>query len=153
MFQYPLCQTLNIEQYFDLEKHTPKEIQFELGEVENLEVSLQLVEKNKVLTRSLQNNFLAYEGPPIKISDLIAESHKQIQVIVRMSQNIKTEKDPESQCINYPYEKYLNYNDCDQTYIQNLLEEEIGITPFWATQDLNNVTTKRQVLFFTLSRS
>ena len=147
MFQYPLCQTLYIEKYFDLQKYNPEEIQFHLGEVDNLEVTLQLVEKNKVLTRTLQNNYLAYEGPLIKISDLIAESHKQIQVIVRLSQNIKTEEDPESQCKNYPYENFINYLECDQTYLQNLLQQEIGITPFWATEDLENVTTMRQVLF------
>ena len=61
-----------------------------------------------------------------------------------MSQNIKTEKDPESQCKNYPYENYLDYNDCDQTYLRNLLYNELKITPFWTTQDLNSVTINRQ---------
>lgn len=147
VFQFPLCQTLNIEKYFDLNQYTPKEIDFNLKEVENVGVSLQIVEKNKVLTRTLQNNFLAYEGPSIEIFDLFEENHTQIEVIFKMSQVIKTDKDPESQCKNYPHGNYLNYNDCDQSYMHEFLQEKIGITPFWATQNLNNVTKMRQILF------
>ena len=39
------------------------------------------------------------------------------------------------------------YNDCDQSYMHEFLQEKIGITPFWATQNLNNVTKMRQILF------
>ena len=147
VFQYPLCQTLNIEKYFDLNKYTPKEIMFNLEGFENLGVTLNIVEKNKILTRTLKTNFLAYEGPSLEIFDLFEENHTQIEVIFKMSQVIKTEKDPESQCKNYPHENYLNYNDCDQSYIQKYLQEEIGITPFWATQNLDSVTKLRQILF------
>ena len=48
--------------------------------------------------------------------------------------------DEESKCRNYPNKEYLNYKDCDQTYVQKAIQEKYNITPFWATQDLDNVT-------------
>ena len=94
------------------------------------------------------NNFLSYTGPSIEISDLFNERGRQIEIIVQLSQFIKTERDEESKCRNYPNKEYLNYNDCDQTYIQKIIQEKFNITPFWATQDLDNVTTVRQVYLF-----
>ena len=76
---------------------------------------------------------------------MIKDSGKEIEILIKLSQDIKSEGDIESQCKNYPFENYLNYNECDQTFLQNLLQDEIDATPFWASQDLDNVTKIRQV--------
>ena len=147
ILQFPLCQIVDLEEYFHSEQYENikilkniKMVQFYLGEIENLGISLHIIERNKVLGRTLENNYLSYDGPPIKISDLIKESGKDIKHIVKLSQTIKTEKDKKSQCKNYPFQNYLDYNDCDQTYIQNIIQNELNITPFWVTQILENVT-------------
>ena len=145
VFQYPLCQTINLEDYMDLSENTPQEVQIYLGNVTNLGVNLHFIDKRKSCTRTLVNNYLAYNGPSIEMSDLITDNTTQLEVIVKLSQNIKTEQDPESQCKNYPFENFLNYNDCDQTYLQKLHQAELGITPFWATQDLANVTNIKTI--------
>ena len=145
VFQYPFCHTVDLEDYIDLDEITPQEVQIYLGNVENLGVSLHFIDKSRSLTRTLLNNYLAYTGPPMKITDLIIDTSEELHVILKLSQNIRTEEDPESQCKNYPFKNFMNYNECDQTYLQNLLQQEIGITPFWATQDLKNVTKIWQV--------
>ena len=146
VFQFPHCQTINLGDYFDFDKFAPKEVQFILGDIENLGVTLNIIETNKVSLRSLRNNYLSYAGPSLEISDLIVESGKEIEIIVKLSQILNTEKDEKSQCKNYPYKNYLNYNDCDQTYVQHIIENKVNVTPFWATQDLEKVTKIRQVL-------
>ena len=145
VFQYPLCQTLNFTEIVDFDEYTPIEVQIYLGYIENLGVKLHFVDKNKVLTRTLLNNYLAYDGPSVAISDLIIESSKQIRVLLKVSQDINTERNEESKCKNYPYENYLNYNDCDQNYVQNIVKDNLNITPFWATQVFENVTKIRIV--------
>ena len=148
VFQYPLCQTLNLNEYFDLNEYTQKELQIYFGSVENVGIAINLIEQNKVSTRTLRNNYLSYTGPLLEISDLFHEKGRQIEIIVQLSQNIKTERDEESKCRNYPNKEYLSYNDCDQTYVQKIMKEKFSITPFWATQDLDNITTMRQVYLF-----
>ena len=140
VFQFPHCQTINLGHYFDFDKYAPKEVQFILGDIENLGVTLNIIETNKVSLRSLRNNYLSYAGPSLEISDLIVESGKEIEIIVKLSQILNTEKDENSQCKNYPYKNYLTYNDCDQTYVQHIIQDKVNVTPFWATQDLEKVT-------------
>ena len=140
VFQYPLCQTLNLNEYFDLNEYTPKELQIFFGSVENVGITLNLIEKNKVATRTLLNNYLLYTGPIIEISNLSNDNGRQIELIVQLSQDIKNERDEDAKCRNYPHKNYLTYNDCDQEYVQNIIQKKFGITPFWATQDLDNVT-------------
>ena len=64
-----------------------------------------------------------------------------------MSQHIDTERNKESKCKNYPNENYLNYNDCDQTYVQNIIKDNLNITPFWATQNIEEITKIREVSY------
>ena len=127
------------------EEYTPKVVEFYLEDVENLGISLHILEKNKILRRTLRNNYFSYDGPSVEVSDLIEESGKQIEIIAKLSQNIKAEKDEESKCKNYPFKTFLNYNECDQTYVKKLLQDKLNITPFWATESLENVTTIRLV--------
>ena len=139
---------MNLNEYFDLNEYTPKELDIFFGSVENIGITLNLIEQNKVATMTLLNNYLSYTGPLIEISDLINEKGRQIEIIVQLSQDIKTEGDEESKCRNYPNENHLDYNACDQAYVQEFIQEKFNITPFWATDDLDNVTTIRQVYLF-----
>ena len=136
---------MNLNEHFDLNEYTQKEWQIFFGSVENVGITLNLIEQNRVATRTLLNNYLSYTGPLIEISDLSNEKGRQIELIVQLSQDIKTERDEESKCRNYPNKEYLSYNDCDQTFVQKIMKEKFSIKPFWASQDLDNVTTMRQV--------
>ena len=135
------------------EEYTPKVVEFYLEDVENLGISLHILEKNKILRRTLRNNYFSYDGPSVEVSDLIEESGKQIEIIVKLSQNIKAEKDEESKCKNYPSETFLNFNECDQKFVKNLLQDKLNITPFWATELLDNVTTIRLVQCICICKS
>ena len=60
--------------------------------------------------------------------------------IIRISQEINTERDSEAKCRNYPDEEYQSYMDCDTSFVHDELNERQTIIPFWATNDLEEVT-------------
>ena len=145
VFQYPLCKTVNFTEHVDFDEITPVQLIMYLGDIENLGLTLNFIDKRKALTRTLLQTYLAYDGPSIAISDLMIESTRFIRIMLKMFQHIDTERNEESKCKNYPYENYLNYNDCDQNYVQNIVKDNLNITPFWATQVFENVTKIRIV--------
>ena len=52
--EYPSCQTIDISNYFDFNTGPLKMITFRFNRVNNLGVSLHIVERNKVLRRPLK---------------------------------------------------------------------------------------------------
>ena len=60
--------------------------------------------------------------------------------IIRISQEINTESDSEAKCRNYPDEEYQSYMDCDTSFVHDELKERQKIVPFWATDNLEEVT-------------
>ena len=89
---------------------------------------------------------LAYSGPAIRIDNL-QEPHVY-QAAVRFDQFINSDKERDGTCVNYPTEKFDSYRDCDEHFIHQemLNNEQINrhqLMPFWATNDLREVTEKR----------
>ena len=52
--EYPSCHTIDISKYFDLETLPPMQIFFSFNKLENMGVSLHILEKNKALKRPLK---------------------------------------------------------------------------------------------------
>ena len=43
-------------------------------------------------------------------------------------------------CVNYPTEEFSSYEECDTSFMRNVTQS-LGVTPFWVTRDLTEVTT------------
>ena len=86
---------------------------------------------------------MSYQGPEIKNKDLIKGKH--VSVVMHIFQEINTEKNPKARCKNYPYKNFWNYSECDKNFVyENILKNTFGgYMPFWATEDLSNVTQMR----------
>ena len=50
------------------------------------------------------------------------------------------EMDPGVSCKNYPTEKFSSYQDCDESFVYNLMKNKYKIMPFWAARKLDEVT-------------
>ena len=52
------------------------------------------------------------------------------------------EHDPSKSCRNYPNQRFESYNHFDKDFTLNTLAKHYGpgFVPFWATDDLDNVT-------------
>ena len=115
-------------------------VEFYLGDNLNLEVVLYIEDRRKAVKRTLNNNMLAYAGPKLKIED--SNEGQEIIAALSLSQQINTDKDENSKCLNYPNEAYESYEQCDQEFLMEYMQN-IDITPFWATRDLKDVTNQR----------
>ena len=123
----------------NLKKLTPLEVQFHIGAKE-FAVSVTIVEINKILKRTFLSNLLSYGGPSLSIDNAAKECGRQTHIIIQMDQKIKSERDNLAKCMNYPNERFLNYNDCDQSFVDEYLKTNFNLTPFWIVDDLHAVT-------------
>ena len=136
---YPECQTLDLVQYFDLNKIIPYEIIFNFFNVTNIGVTLHIEERIKALQRRRSSlNILAYSGPKIGNSDL--SSGRFVKTIMRLSQVINLEEEEKHHCKNYPNGGFQEYADCDADFVYKTFKEKYGVIPFWVTDNMTEVT-------------
>ena len=88
--KYPACKSLDFTEYFDFKKFNPSLISIQVGQIDNLQVTFHLEEKNKALKRTLKSNMLSYIGPTLKIED--PRQSQVISAMIRFSQTKKAEK-------------------------------------------------------------
>ena len=136
--QYPNCQILDFLDYFDFH-FTPKRLEIYIGDNLNVEILMYVEDRRKVVNRTLESNMLAYVGPTLKIED--SDKGQEVRAIMSLSQQINIKEDKNSKCTNYPNEIYQSYKDCDQQYVSGHMRA-LNISPFWATNDLNEVTNQ-----------
>ena len=114
-------------------------------------LGIYIEERNKVLQRRLlSSNILSYSGPALETKNL--SLGRDIKAVVSLSQTIDLEEDEEKRCRNYPRTDWHNknltftdYNACDMEYAHKYLKDHFHLTPFWATNNISEVTALREV--------
>ena len=81
---------------------------------------------------------MAYRGPLMRNKNL--EELRIFKYFISITQNIDSDKDPKKDCVNYPTEEFESFDHCDKSAIRSKIQKEFGVTPFWITDDFNNVT-------------
>ena len=142
IMQFPMCQTINLSQYFDLQKRPPKQILFKFNVIENIAVSLTIGDILLSPNRTLKSQMETYNGPTIEHWNLAFPAIKRFALTV--TQTINSEAEKAINCTNYPNEKFSSFKECDEYFVLNELNTTYdGIMPFWATGDLEKVTQQR----------
>ena len=137
--KFPHCQTVELDEYFpDIQ---PESVFFYFKRIPNIAVVMHLEDRNIVVDRSLKSSLFDYSGPKIFIDNLIHSTH--IQMAFQMVQKIDSELDITKNCSNYPNEKFDSYKECDRKYVYDKMIKRCGLIPFWATDDLDEVTNMR----------
>ena len=70
---------------------------------------------------------------------------KYSSYIVRINKDVFVEEDPSKTCRNYPNANFASYNDCDDQFMRDKLEEVapgLDLTPPWLADNLDNVTSQ-----------
>jgi len=62
---------------------------------------------------------------------------------VKLSQTIYSERDKSKPCVNYPTEKYVSYEDCDQSTVYQNVLDKFNLVPFWSARSLDEVSMTR----------
>ena len=148
---YPECNTLDLFDYFDFSNVTPLKIIFYIVNTTDIGLGVYIEERNKVLKRRLSSsNILSYSGPALETKNL--SLGRDIKAVVSLSQIIDLEEDEEKRCRNYPRSDwknknltYIDYNACDIEHAYQHLKEHFHLTPFWATNNMSEVTALREV--------
>ena len=109
------------------------------SKLNNIGVSISFQETNKALSRSLKSNILAYDGPDFLFKDLSIP--KYLRGMFKISQNIYSEEEENKKCRNYPYNKSLNFRDCDEKYNHDKFTNDFKVMPFWVAYLLNETST------------
>ena len=141
---YPSCRTLDLIENSNFNgTNASTEITFRLPLHKNYhDFSIFIQERNKLLTRRrLKSSMLAYTGPDIRAQELSVGF--SLEVAVRMSQFIYLETDAERRCRNYPNQDFESYRACDEHFVHETLLRDYGLVPFWATDNLTEVTEKK----------
>ena len=139
---YILCRTINLSKYFDLNSLVPEQIFLRFNKVVNRGVNIYLVNKNKYLKRPLKVLMMDYSGPIITIEDL--DSPKANIIILSVSQFIDSEYDRDKNCVNFPHGAFKSYAECDAKFVYNQFSSKYKpLMPFWATNELREVTSLR----------
>ena len=149
---YPFCQPIDLLEYFGKELK-PQQIvfYFDAHKTQNGNgIFLYVIERNTALRRRLlKSNMLSYNGPEIKLLDLHSDA-KLFKVGFQLSQSIFIEHEGNIGCVNYPIENYENYRECDEDFMSHQINNLYGITPFWAAEDLSDVTLNKFDKFISL---
>ena len=86
---------------------------------------------------------MAYSGSAVKINDL--KVGQEIRAILKITQEINSEEDERANCTIYPNKNYESFNECDQKFVFDMVNQMMNITPFWSTKDFKSVTKNRKV--------
>ena len=138
--KFPACQTVELDHYFP--NVNLLSLLFYFNKIKNVAVDLNLIDKNLVVkNRNLKSSLFSYSGTKVTIEDL--NETTQIHMAFNVFQKLDSKLDKTKNCTNYPNEIFESYSKCDQKFVHKKMKKEFGLMPFWATDDLNEVTNMR----------
>ena len=137
-----MCQTIDLAQYFDLQRNPPKQILFKFNVMKDKAVSLSIGDNKLSPNRTLKSQTETYSGPTIEHYNMAFPVIKRFALTLDQTINSMAEKD--KNCTNYPNDKFSAFQECDEHFVLSKLNNTYdGIMPFWATGDIDKVTHKR----------
>ena len=144
--QHPYCTSIDIQTLFKDDWKTPTQIFFFIkANLKQPLLSFYVEDSNKRLKRRpLKSNMLSYVGPDMSGISLRGVPNR-IRMMYSISQFIDSEEDDMKKCKNYPYNGFLNYQECDEDFVINKFRKiyNDNILPFWVVNDLEKVTKTR----------
>ena len=144
--QHPYCTSIDIQTLFKDDWKTPTQIFFYIkAKLKQPLLSFYVEDRNKRLKRRpLKSNMLSYVGPDMSGISLRGVPNR-IRMMYAISQLIDSEEDDMKKCKNYPYNGFLNYQECDEDFVINKFRKiyNDNILPFWVVDDLEKVTKTR----------
>ena len=135
--QYPNCITIDLHEHFS-KRDVPKQVFIRLKKFKNMGIDIYLLDKNFASKRSRKSQLLAYTGPILTNPDLEHFSKRE-RYIFKITQTKDDEEDESNRCRDYPNEKFKTFSECDGQFVHEQMIVE-GIMPFWATDNLEEVT-------------
>ena len=134
------CMLLDIDQTPELKSKDIHEVDFIFRKsIFGLEILIG--DRDLYTDRDIKQNKFFSSGENIYISKSRRRTSIHNSFIVKLSQQKFVEADNVENCAIYPTRDYQTYNDCDKTYINNVLSTySPNFVPLWSTQDMEEVS-------------
>ena len=141
--QYPFCRILDPLAKLNFNDNNKiNEINEILLQIKSIKAGLSIVllDKQRVARRPLKTARFSYSGPIVSSVNL--EEPKYIRFLIKISQTINFEGNKNYPCKMYEENKNKSFGECDDQFVENKMKQKYNITPFWATDDLDDVTER-----------
>ena len=142
---YPNCEALDLAGYIRTPNKTSiriEQIKFKIWGADQYAFFLYPLDKNRALTkRMFVRNMLSYSGSII--GNQLKGFTKNMRVALRITQNKYEEEDKTNPCSEYPNEEFQSYRECDENFVYRALTTKHNLLPFWATDNMSEVTDQR----------
>ena len=109
-----------------------------MNQIKNMGINVFLLDKNFASKRSRKSELLAYTGPTLTNPNMEGVS-KTERYILKITQSKDVAEDESNGCVDYPNKKFKTFGECDGHFVHEQMIGE-GIMPFWATDNLEEVT-------------
>ena len=139
--EYPACQAFDLKNHINLVNNTPEILIFSFKKIENFGISLKIVDQRKGLNRVLRSHSADFDGVAMEMEDLSETVIKRYFITSSITNHLET--DSGISCQRYPSQYFSSYLECDKKYVYNEMKKKYRIMPFWATDELSEVTELR----------
>lgn len=136
--EYPACQAFDLKNHINLVNNTPEIVIFSFMKIKNFGISLKIVDQRKGLNRVLRSHSADFDGSTMEMEDLSETMIKRYFITFSITKHLET--DTGISCQKYPSQYFSSYQECDEKYVYNEMRNKYSIMPFWATNQLSEVT-------------
>ena len=136
-FNYPYnCLTLDIPRDYRIDN----QITFSFTKSES-SVEIFLEDRLSSLSRDNPYSRDSYRGPRFALPNLTDSQYAKYSV--DFEQKVFVPEDASIGCKNYPWGPHHSYNDCDEAYMENFINENYppGFRPFFMSKDETQATS------------
>ena len=108
------------------------------GEAASAEIVVE--EREKVIYRESIETKKNFWGPSIETGIGIDNPTKVNRYVLSFEQDIYVEEDQEMRCKKYPWKGLDSFNDCDEEYMQNWVNDRYNFLPIFMAKEQTNST-------------
>jgi hypothetical protein len=129
------CYTLDLTTNNDVKENDIDTIFINFHDMKNFIVDVTLLDKSLSWNRDANSFFST--GHIVRMERGVAVAFK-----VQIKKNVFVEEDKAKNCQVYPNADYFSYNDCDDQWMKDYVDQHIpGLVPIWLADDLETTTT------------
>ena len=131
------CHSLDLSIVPEIKGKIIEELFLRFVDLKEYTIEIQFVGHSLQTNRFIKDHAFLSTGYTIEIDG----TGKFKEYLVEIAQRIFVEEDPSQNCKNYPTPEFSSYDECDETFLRNLLKtHHPHLNPIWLNDDLSKVS-------------
>ena len=138
MVNYPnYYRSLDLSEVLELNGRRCNQLMVIIRKLGDYTLAVHFKGKSLNTGRNIKEHDLLSTGDAI----VLKEENVSRTYMVEITQRQFVEEDPFNECRDYPNPEYASYDECDNQFMRETLP---GLTPVWITEDLAEVTIRKE---------